>query len=607
MKKLTKASLGLIILSAIALPHVSQADEINYATVEKTKGQKISVRYNGPSGEVYFLCDLNNFECSGEGSSSPDFTPEILGEDDYITSPDGNFGLVSLGAGSGAPLYVLYDLTESVPSFQTLIPYQKPVSKILFAPSSQQVLIFGTGGEIIRYDIHSRKSFTTQASQSEFPQRIISPNGRYVSAYNYTKEAHLIWDVESGSEIVIPSESPSYVEFSENEQNAMFTDTATGFDSLYVTNMGNSNEGATLIAGEDSTVVDYLFVNNNVYYISNEETPYNWNLYRLDPNSGEKEKIAENVSYGDYLKRINDKLVFLVIEGKNTNVAIHDPASGETEIFRPVGESPLPSSVKRSVIKNDGIYSALLEPENSRDNEDILFIWLHGGPQRQTSPGYHSYLSYAVYDELLDRLVENGATVLKLDYTGSFGYGKEFIDELKENIGKVDVNDVLEAAEELEDDKDFDQVYLIGNSYGGYLALRTLVEDPNAFKGAVGINGVYDWESLIRRIPSSPFRTLFNGLPVEENASLYAEANIANRLDELSRDDEILLFYGEKDFTVPTWQTTEFAQELEKEKLDYEVVSFPDEAHVLKERDTLNALCEKIMNLVNLNDRICRN
>jgi predicted esterase len=581
--------------------------EINYATIQDVRGTDIYVRYRGPWGEEFFLCDVGIYECEPEGDDAPDFTPKILGKTDYISSPDGHYAVINLSVNSSAPLYIMYDTSGDAPIFKTIIPYQSVASRILFSPLSSHVFFFGSAGEIFRHNIKTFESKTMVASQADFPMRIISPNGTYVSAYNYGSEVHKIWNTDTGTETLLSGESPSYVEFSEDERYAAYTDNRDSFDSLYLMDLRLGTAPVKITTG-DFTVVDHLFVDNNLYYISNEDGVYDWSLYQYEPQTGERQRISQNASYGDYLGRISGKLSFLVLEGKNTNVALYDPASDSVSVMRPMGESPTSEDIRREVIETNGNHAALLEPKNSRDNEDTLFIWLHGGPQRQTAPAYHSYLSYAVYDEILDKLVESGATVLKLDYTGSFGYGKEFIDELKDRIGEVDVQDVLSAVEDLNDDNDYDKIYLIGNSYGGYLSLRSLVEEPKTFDGAVGINGVYDWASLITRIPSSPFKNLFQGVPNNlpgGNSRLYQTADIESRLSELD-DQDILLFYGENDSTVPIWQTTEFTEVLEEADLEAETISFSDESHIILKKDNLNRICRGIAMLAGLSTKSCR-
>jgi dipeptidyl aminopeptidase/acylaminoacyl peptidase len=308
---------------------------------------------------------------------------------------------------------------------------------------------------------------------------------------------------------------------------------------------------------------------------------------------------------------VDDKLAFLKTEGKNTNIFIVDPAAGEDEdmvrALRPVAASPASEAVERSAIRVADRSASLWTPKG--DKTGNLFVWLHGGPMRQTSVGYHPYLSYAVYDELLERLAEGGNYVLRLDYAGSTGYGSAFQNSLKGQVGVADIADVKNAIDEMQEQYDIDRVYLIGNSYGGYLALKGIVDDPQAVDGAISINGVSDWYSLISRIPSSPFSALFDGQLTLANASNYMNASTYKGLTALDQDQKILVVYGEQDATVPVWQSTNYlayAAANQTVKADIEGLSFATEDHILRARSTLDALCAKVTNFFGLKNVSCK-
>jgi hypothetical protein len=69
------------------------------------------------------------------------------------------------------------------------------------------------------------------------------------------------------------------------------------------------------------------------------------------------------------------------------------------------------------------IHGALLDSDTNTKTKKPLIIWLHGGPERQTSVGYHSYLSYGVYDEMLERFVRAGEKIeqQKVGFFNGFG------------------------------------------------------------------------------------------------------------------------------------------------------------------------------------------
>jgi dipeptidyl-peptidase-4 len=230
---------------------------------------------------------------------------------------------------------------------------------------------------------------------------------------------------------------------------------------------------------------------------------------------------------------------------------------------------------------------------------------MHGGPRRQVAKGYHPYLSYAVYDELLERLVEGGNYVFKIDYTGSSGYGADFRKALDMKIGNIEIADIRNTVANITDDINIDDVYLIGNSYGGYMALRGVVDMPKEIEGVVSINGVSDWYGLIQQIPSSPFKALFNGVPDSHNLDEYFKASVFLGMEDLTNRDKVLVVWGEEDRTVPTWQSTKYVEFAETQGVNVEALSFPGEEHILRERSTLDTLCKKVTSFLRIRNVQC--
>ena len=244
----------------------------------------------------------------------------------------------------------------------------------------------------------------------------------------------------------------------------------------------------------------------------------------------------------------------------------------------------------------------LLTPDGwSAKKSHPLIVWLHGGPYRQTSAGYHPFASYGVYDYLLELLRRNGFVVAKLDYAGSFGYGRTFAQSLKKNVGYEDVIDVQEAVGALKAKMKVGEIYTMGPSYGGYLALRTLAGNMKGFTGAISINGVTDWAKLIERDHGEYFSVQFGGAPKASNAKLYAQASIVSRLAKAD-GKRVMLAYGENDTTVLNRQTTEFAALLAEKNIFLRTNALPDTGHTIERADRLTELCEAVFGFLNITD-----
>jgi len=378
---------------------------------------------------------------------------------------------------------------------------------------------------------------------------------------------------------------------------------------MKMSDLGKSSpESLKQLTKPDTETEDYLFADNTLYFLANKEGPLYWHLYKY--TDGKTSLVDENVSYGDYVKQVrngNDAyLAYLKTEGKNTNVFLHAPETGDITELEAVRSSKSSNDVTRKIKTYGDRLGVLLSPER-KPRDANLFIWMHGGPQRQVALGYHPYLSYAVYDELLERLAEAGNYVFKIDYTGSSGYGADFRKALNMHVGEIEMKDIENAIDDIEDDLDIDDVYLIGNSYGGYMSLRGVVEFPKKIEGVISINGVSDWYGLIQAIPSSPFSKVFNGPPDTDNLDAYLQASVFVGMDELSRRDKVLVVWGENDSTVPVWQSTKYVDFAQKQGVNVDTLSFPDEDHILRKRNNLDKLCSTIEETFNIDNVDCKN
>ncbi|MEK7579533.1 MAG: alpha/beta fold hydrolase, partial [Patescibacteria group bacterium] len=370
---------------------------------------------------------------------------------------------------------------------------------------------------------------------------------------------------------------------------------------------GPPNGGPTskTVYDNGKMIDDYIFHDNRAYFTTNANSPFGWSLFEYDPESGETQEVDENVSYGDFMKTFGGKLLYYKVSGEHADVYTYSNSAGSKRLSA-VSPSSVTSALTRKEITAGERNAVLVESKEDAGGEKPLVIWLHGGPNRQTSIGYHPYLSYAVYDELLERLAEAGARVVKLDYMGSTGYGKKFENGLTKKMGKADVADVERAIDDLKDSYKTSGVYLIGNSYGGYLSLKTLIENPRDIAGVASIAGVVDWKKLVNDIPTTIFAKSFGGVPGAKTNKYYKTANILSGVDDIDDDTPIVVAYGTADATIPPNQSKLFIEKAKDEDKNVKEVVFEGEDHILRKRSTLNRLCEEVTKAFDLSDSVCR-
>jgi acetyl esterase/lipase len=597
----------------VSFPGMVGAFDINYASVEDIAGDTVLLKYRTTEGYTFARCSFVG-ECEerlfGEylDNNRPSIFPTILNRTNYTTSVDGTRAVVNLATLEGATYRSLHQINGDNAVFERIIPHKAPAVRTSVSYANDAVVFFGADGMITRFDIDTGAVRSISTNQTSFPFLSISEHGNLVAFYSEGTERHVIFDIRTGGRSTISAKPKSYAVFNDQETMVAYLEDVEGYNKLFVSPLNNPPMGRDVSVG-DYTVVEYEFIDETLYYIANtKDNPFQWNLYSFNPRTNERTIVDSDVAYDDEygnLKKTHTSLLYEKVHGTHKDIVVYEPASESFAVLRAsdVEDRELNEEIRRESMEISGVPAVLLSPRNAGRNTPLV-VWLHGGPMRQTSVGFHPFYGYAVYDEILERFAEE-SYVLKLDYAGSWGHGNDRLDALKNHIGERDVRDVLLAIEEMKKDFDISDVHLFGPSYGGYLALRTLVEAPKEVDSVVSIAGVTDWTSLITRIPSSIFTSQFSGTPNQLNANQYATASVRDRLNAIDNQD-ILLIYGEDDSTVPVWQSKEFFDFAHGLNKNIELIGYEEEGHTILKKENLLDVCRRSAETFNLSASLCR-
>ena len=252
-----------------------------------------------------------------------------------------------------------------------------------------------------------------------------------------------------------------------------------------------------------------------------------------------------------------------------------------------------PKIVTYSGAKNWKIYACLFVPPNLEKGKKYpAIVWLHGGPIRQmVRNGWHPMQIYSLFYSFHQLLVHKGYVVLFIDYRGSIGYGREFMQGIYREMGVSDVIDVVKAVDYLKSlgFVDKERIGVWGISYGGYLTLQVLTKYPDVFKAGVNIAGVTDFESWMKWaeenyvLAAAFFRAKLGG-NTSKNKSLYMEASAINFIKNIKVP--LLNLHGTADEAVTFKQLDELIKALVKEGKHFEVMYYPEEKHAFEKAET---------------------
>jgi len=127
-----------------------------------------------------------------------------------------------------------------------------------------------------------------------------------------------------------------------------------------------------------------------------------------------------------------------------------------------------------------------------------VLIALHGGPESQFRPGFDPWIQYVVN--------QLGFAVVAPNVRGSSGYGKDYMALDNGMLREDAVKDVgaLLVWLGVHNTYDAKHVVVAGGSYGGYLALATLVNYSDRLRGGVDFAGIADFVSFLTN--TAPYR-----------------------------------------------------------------------------------------------------
>jgi len=216
-----------------------------------------------------------------------------------------------------------------------------------------------------------------------------------------------------------------------------------------------------------------------------------------------------------------------------------------------------------------------------------VLISLHGGPESQFRPGFDPWIQYLVN--------ELGFAVVAPNVRGSSGYGKTYM-ALDNGILREDaVKDVGAMLVWIALHKDFDAKHVVvaGGSYGGYLALATLVNYSDRLRGGVDVSGIADFVSFLTN--TAPYRQ--NQRRAEYGDERDLEMRIfLRRISPLTNADRItrplLVVHGKNDPRVPVSEAEQIVNKLRAKGGEVWYLLAADEGHGYRKKTNRDAYYE---------------
>ena len=214
-----------------------------------------------------------------------------------------------------------------------------------------------------------------------------------------------------------------------------------------------------------------------------------------------------------------------------------------------------------------------LPPGESKKNLPVV-LNVHGGPWGRDAWGYRADAQW---------FANRGYACLQVNFRGSTGYGKEFVNAGDREWGRNMHYDLVDAVQWVVDRgiADPKKVAIFGGSYGGYAALVGATFTPDLFCCAVDIVGPSNLITLIKTIPPywSTFLATFHkrvGNPDTEEEFLKSRSPLF-KVDQIKIP--MLIGQGANDPRVKQAESEQIVEAMKSKGIDYEYMLFPDEGH----------------------------
>jgi len=203
-------------------------------------------------------------------------------------------------------------------------------------------------------------------------------------------------------------------------------------------------------------------------------------------------------------------------------------------------------------------------------------VGVHGGPWSRDHWGYNPNHQW---------LANRGYAVVSVNYRGSTGFGKAFLNAAnREWAGKMH-DDLIDAAEwaVAEGIAARGRVAIIGGSYGGYATLVGLTFTPDAFACGVDIVGPSNLLTLLRNVPEywipilPTLRDRVGDHTTEEGRRLLESRSPLTRAGDIRKP--LLIGQGANDPRVKQQESDQIVAAMTERGIPVTYVLYPDEGH----------------------------
>ena len=206
-------------------------------------------------------------------------------------------------------------------------------------------------------------------------------------------------------------------------------------------------------------------------------------------------------------------------------------------------------------------------PDFDASRRHAVALIVYGGPGSQQV--YNEFTT----NEWEQYLAQQGYVVVGLNNRGSGNYGRDFMEAVYGRLGQLEAEDFAELGRWLAEQPwvDGTRMSIQGTSYGGYMAIYTMLRHPDVFAVGIANSPLTDW-----KLYDTIYTERYMGL-LAENEDGYRESAAMTWAEQLG--GELLLVHSAMDENVHPQHTMQLLTALARAGKDAELRFYPPGAH----------------------------
>lgn len=366
-----------------------------------------------------------------------------------------------------------------------------------------------------------------------------------------------------------------------------------GWQHLYIYNTeGQFVKQLTVGEWTVTSLIGFDNSGKNLIIQGTKESPIEKHIYSLNLKNGKLKKLTGE--HGSHSGRLSPSGNYFFDVYSNTETArvynaISTDGKSLKELLRdndPLKEYLVGETIM-GTLKNDVDidlhYRMILPPNFDSTQKYPVFYYLYGGPHAQLVT--NSWLGGA--NIFMHLMAQRGYIVFTLDNRGTPNRGFAFENVIHRKIGQNEIADQLIGVDYLLDLPfvDTEKMGIQGWSYGGFMTLTMLADNPGIFKAGVAGGPVTDWKYY-----EIMYGERYMDTP-KQNPEGYKQSSLLEKAANIS--DRILIIHGDID-PVVVWQNSlSFLQATIDAGVQVDYFVYPQQEHNMRGLDRAHLL-EKI-------------